>query len=58
MELSLDKRDKKKVSQIWQQIYDQLRQWEEGSVSSLYGEQTQSIETGQLQKRFAKVRVF
>ena len=49
------KRDTKQVGKIWKQINDQMREWEEYSVTSLYGEATPSVEIGQLQKKFAKV---
>ena len=55
MESSVGKRDMNKVKEVYQQIQNQLRNWEEGSFSSLYGEATPSIEIGQLQKKFAKV---
>lgn len=58
MESSVVKRDKRKVNQIWQDIHRQLTEWKEGSsASSLYGEQTPSVEIGVLQKNFAKVRM-
>ncbi len=55
MESSLAKRDVKKVGKVWELISKQLQEWEEWSVSSLYGDATPTIEIGQLQKKFAKV---
>ena len=55
MEASVNKRDGKKVAQVWSQIYNQLQEWETGSSRSLFGEDTPSMEIGNLQKRFAKV---
>lgn len=57
MESSVVKRDTKKVNQIWQEIQRQLQGWKEGSsASSLYGEETPTVEIGVLQKNFAKVQ--
>ena len=58
MEATQEKRNTERVSHIWRQMLAQLCQWEEGSSSSLYGEETPSLEIGNLQKRFAKVSVF
>ena len=55
MEPTVSKRNVGKVKQVWEQLHNQLQEWEEGSASSLYGEDTPTIEIGQLQKRFAKV---
>ena len=56
MESSVVKRDKKKLNRIWREIHGQLQGWKEGSsTSSLYGEETPSVEIGMLQKNFAKV---
>ena len=57
MEASVERRDNNKVAKVWSQIYNQLQEWEAGSSSSLYGEDTPSMEIGNLQKRFAKVYV-
>ena len=54
----MERRDNNKVAKVWSQIYNQLQEWEAGSSSSLYGEDTPSMEIGNLQKRFAKVYVY
>jgi len=55
MEASVAKRKKDKLEQVWKQLGDQLQDWVAGSTSSLY-EDTPSIEIGNFQKKFAKVR--
>lgn len=56
MEESAKKRNKGKVEKIWQQMSRQLQEWKDGSASSLYGEDSPTIEIGHFQKKFAKVK--
>ena len=58
MEESVAKRKKDKLEQVWRQLGNQLQDWVAGSVSSLYEEDTPSIEIGHFQKKFAKVDRF
>ena len=58
MEATVPKRKVDQVKKIWREFEAQLRGWDAGSSSSLYGESggSVSIEVGVRQRRFAKVR--
>ena len=59
MEQSVRGRDKKRIKDVWAQIFAQLldyKSWDSGPTSSLYGTQsTASLQAGQRIKKFAKV---
>jgi DNA-dependent protein kinase catalytic subunit len=61
MEQSVRGRDKKRIKDVWAQIFAQLldyKSWDSGPTSSLYGTQsTASLQAGQRIKKFAKENI-